>query len=68
MTPRSPSATPRLHWTPPQLARPPNNPNVRFRSLVAVSLGGNGTISRVVNDRGVPANSGTNVAYLVAYP
>ncbi|MEU3625973.1 hypothetical protein AB0E54_26680 [Amycolatopsis coloradensis] len=41
---------------------------MRFRSLVAVSLGGNGTISRVVNDRGVPANSGTNVAYLVAYP
>ncbi|MFK0244064.1 RICIN domain-containing protein [Amycolatopsis azurea] len=46
----------------------PNNPNVRFRSMVAVSLGGNGTISRVVNDRGGPANSGSNVANLVAYP
>ncbi|WP_410658797.1 RICIN domain-containing protein [Amycolatopsis sp. lyj-112] len=46
----------------------PNNPNVRFRSMVTVSLGGNGTISRVVNDRGGPSNSGTNVANLVAYP
>ncbi len=46
----------------------PNNPNVRFRSMVAVSLGGNGTISRVVNDRGGPANSGSTVANLVAYP
>ncbi|MFI7119466.1 RICIN domain-containing protein [Amycolatopsis sp. NPDC049868] len=46
----------------------PNNPNVRFRSMVAVSLGGNGTIARVINDRGGPANSGSNVANLVAYP
>ncbi|WP_414944558.1 hypothetical protein [Amycolatopsis sp. cmx-11-32] len=46
----------------------PNNPNVRFRSMVGVSLGGNGTIGRVVNDRGGPANSDTNVANLVAYP
>ncbi|WP_410585052.1 RICIN domain-containing protein [Amycolatopsis sp. lyj-108] len=46
----------------------PNNPNVRFRSMVAVSLGGNGTIARVVNDRGGPANSGSTVANLVAYP
>ncbi|WP_449224185.1 coagulation factor 5/8 type domain-containing protein [Amycolatopsis speibonae] len=46
----------------------PNNPNVKFRSMVAVSLGGNGTIARVVNDRGGPANSGSNVANLVTYP
>ncbi|MGW4830797.1 RICIN domain-containing protein [Amycolatopsis japonica] len=45
-----------------------NNANVRFRSMVAVSLGGNGTIARVINDRGGPANSGSNVANLVAYP
>ncbi|RSM55149.1 coagulation factor 5/8 type domain-containing protein [Amycolatopsis sp. WAC 01376] len=46
----------------------PDNANVRFRSMVAVSLGGNGTIARVVNDRGGPANSGSTVANLVAYP
>ncbi|WP_037311236.1 RICIN domain-containing protein [Amycolatopsis orientalis] len=46
----------------------PNTPNVRFRSMVTVSLGGNGTISRVINNTGGPSNSGTNVANLVAYP
>ncbi|GHA27158.1 RICIN domain-containing protein [Streptomyces purpurascens] len=46
----------------------PNSPNVRFRSMVTVSLGGNGTIRHVVNDRGGPSDSTTNVANLVAYP
>ncbi|ANN20000.1 coagulation factor 5/8 type domain-containing protein [Amycolatopsis orientalis] len=46
----------------------PNTPNVRFRSMVTVSLGGNGTIARVINNTGGPSNSGTNVANLVAYP
>jgi hypothetical protein len=46
----------------------PNNPNVRFRSMVTVSLGGTGTIRHVVNDRGGPSDSATNVANLVAYP
>lgn len=46
----------------------PNNANVRFRNMVTVSLGGTGTIRHVVNDRGGPSNSATNVANLVAYP
>ncbi|WP_328581038.1 RICIN domain-containing protein [Streptomyces sp. NBC_00370] len=46
----------------------PNNPNVRFRNMVSVSLGGTGTIRHVINDRGGPANSSSNVANLVSYP
>ncbi|MGY0063098.1 RICIN domain-containing protein [Streptomyces sp. LZ34] len=46
----------------------PNNPNVRFKDMVTVSLGGTGTIRHVVNDRGGPSNATTNVANLVAYP
>ncbi|MEU7423128.1 RICIN domain-containing protein [Streptomyces sp. NPDC040750] len=46
----------------------PNNPNVRFTSMVTVSLGGTGTISHVVNNTGGPSNSATNVANLVRYP
>ncbi|KAK1185935.1 RICIN domain-containing protein [Streptomyces sp. NBS 14/10] len=46
----------------------PNNANVRFKDMVTVSLGGTGTIRHVVNDRGGPSNSATNVANLVAYP
>ena len=46
----------------------PNNPNVRFTSMVTVSLGGTGTISHVINNTGGPSNSGTNVANLTSYP
>ncbi|MDX3854557.1 RICIN domain-containing protein [Streptomyces sp. AK02-01A] len=46
----------------------PNHPNVRFRNMVSVSLGGTGTIRHVINDRGGPSNSATNVANLVSYP
>ncbi|MFG2348055.1 RICIN domain-containing protein [Streptomyces phaeochromogenes] len=46
----------------------PNNANVRFRSMVTVSLGGTGTIRHVINDRGGPSNSATNVANLVSHP
>ncbi|MFF8683139.1 RICIN domain-containing protein [Streptomyces sp. NPDC015237] len=46
----------------------PNRPDVRFRSMVTVSLGGTGTIRHVINDRGGPSNSSTNVANLVSYP
>ncbi|WP_411090887.1 RICIN domain-containing protein [Streptomyces sp. 049-1] len=46
----------------------PNNPNVRFRNMVTVSLGGTGTIRHVINDRGGPSNSSTNVANLVNHP
>ena len=46
----------------------PDNPNVRFTDMVTVSLGGSGTIRHVVNDRGGPSDSSTNVADLVNYP
>jgi hypothetical protein len=46
----------------------PNKPDVRFTDMVTVSLGGTGTIRHVVNDRGGPSNSSTNVADLVSYP
>ncbi|MER5966076.1 RICIN domain-containing protein [Streptomyces sp. NPDC002057] len=46
----------------------PHRPDVRFRNMVTVSLGGTGTIRHVVNDRGGPSNSSTNVANLVSHP
>ncbi|RCG24060.1 coagulation factor 5/8 type domain-containing protein [Sphaerisporangium album] len=46
----------------------PNTPNVRFHSMVTVSLGGTGTIRNVINNTGGPSNSTTNVANLVSYP
>ncbi|MFB7830346.1 RICIN domain-containing protein [Streptomyces sp. NPDC056056] len=46
----------------------PDRPDVRFRSMVTVSLGGTGTIRHVVNNRGGPSNSSTNVANLVSHP
>ncbi|MEW2284134.1 RICIN domain-containing protein [Streptomyces sp. NPDC047841] len=46
----------------------PDNPNVRFTSMVTVSLGGTGTISHVINNTGGPSNATTNVANLVRYP
>ncbi|MDT0463636.1 RICIN domain-containing protein [Streptomyces sp. DSM 41699] len=46
----------------------PNTPGVRFHDMVTVSLGGTGTIRHVINDRGGPSNTSTNVANLVSYP
>lgn len=46
----------------------PDNPNVRFQSMVTVSLGGTGTIRHVINGRGGPSNSSSNVANLVSHP
>ncbi|MFE6993042.1 coagulation factor 5/8 type domain-containing protein, partial [Streptomyces pharetrae] len=46
----------------------PHHPDVRFRNMVTVSLGGTGTIRHVVNDRGRPSKSSTNVANLVSFP
>jgi hypothetical protein len=46
----------------------PNRPGVRFRSLVTVSLGGVGTINRVINNSGGTANLATQQAYLPSYP
>jgi hypothetical protein len=46
----------------------PNTPGVRFRSMVTVSLGGRGTINRIINNTGGPSNSARNVANLANYP
>lgn len=46
----------------------PTNSNVRFTSMVTVSLGGTGTITHVINNSGGPSNSSTNVANLTSYP
>ncbi|MFV2114065.1 discoidin domain-containing protein [Micromonospora sp. LOL_025] len=46
----------------------PTNPNVRFTNMVTVSLGGVGTINRVVNGTGGTANAANQQAYLTNYP
>ncbi|WP_431976446.1 discoidin domain-containing protein [Micromonospora haikouensis] len=46
----------------------PTNPNVRFTNMVTVSLGGVGTINRVVNNSGGTANTANQVIYLTNYP
>jgi hypothetical protein len=43
-------------------------PGVRFHNMVTVSLGGTGTISRIINNTGGPSNSSRNVANLANYP
>ncbi|GAA4599533.1 RICIN domain-containing protein [Planotetraspora phitsanulokensis] len=46
----------------------PNTPNVKFHSLITVSLGGTGTISHIINDTGAAANSSHLESPLVNYP
>jgi hypothetical protein len=46
----------------------PNNAGVRFHNLVTVSLGGVGTINRVINNTGGTANATNQVVYLTNYP
>ena len=47
----------------------PNNPNVRFHSLLTVSLGGNGVITNVINTTGGPAQGTATVpSYVANYP
>ncbi len=46
----------------------PNTPGVRFHGLVSVSLGGVGTINRVINDTGAVANTANQVSYVPNYP
>jgi hypothetical protein len=47
----------------------PNNAGVRFHSMVTVSLGGGaGTIARIINNSGGPANASTTVARLTNFP
>jgi F5/8 type C domain-containing protein len=47
----------------------PVNSGVRFRNLLTVSLGGNGTIAHVINDTGGPAQGVDTIpSYLVSFP
>ncbi|MEU8660248.1 ricin-type beta-trefoil lectin domain protein [Actinoplanes philippinensis] len=46
----------------------PAKAGVRFTSMVTVSLGGTGTINRIINNTGATVNSGSQVAYLVTGP
>ncbi|GAA4570124.1 RICIN domain-containing protein [Planotetraspora kaengkrachanensis] len=46
----------------------PNTPNVKFHSLITVSLGGTGTISRIINNTGAAANSSHLESPLVDFP
>jgi hypothetical protein len=46
----------------------PNAAGVRFHNLVTVSLGGVGTINRVINNTGGTANATNQVVYLTNYP
>jgi hypothetical protein len=46
----------------------PNVAGVRFHDLVAVSLGGVGTINRVINDTGAVANTANQISYVVSFP
>ena len=46
----------------------PNRSGVRFHGLVTVSLGGVGTINRVINDTGETANLPHQVSYVANYP
>ena len=47
----------------------PDNPNVRFHALLTVSLGGNGTISHVINNTGGAAQGTATVPVNVgSYP
>ncbi|MPZ80797.1 MAG: sialidase [Actinophytocola sp.] len=46
----------------------PNTSGVRFHGLVTVSLGGVGTINRVINDTGEVANLPHQVSYVPNYP
>ncbi|WP_086784472.1 RICIN domain-containing protein [Crossiella equi] len=47
----------------------PNNPDVRFHNMVTVSLGGGfGTINRIINNTGEPANAQNSHRTWVNYP
>jgi hypothetical protein len=45
----------------------PSGAGVKLHNLVTVSLGGQGTISHIVNSEGGSADAGNNVAYLTSY-
>jgi hypothetical protein len=46
----------------------PVKPGIRFTNMVTVSLGGQGTINRIINDKGGTARKGAETQYLTAGP
>ncbi|MFD0973718.1 discoidin domain-containing protein [Plantactinospora endophytica] len=46
----------------------PVNSGVQFRNMVTVSLGGVGTINRIINNSGGTANTANQVQYLTNFP
>ncbi|GLY95818.1 discoidin domain-containing protein [Actinoplanes sp. NBRC 103695] len=46
----------------------PVKPGIRFTNMVTVSLGGQGTINRIINDKGAPAVRGAETQYLTTGP
>ena len=46
----------------------PVKPGIRFTNMVTVSLGGQGTINRIINDKGGTARRGAEIQYLNSGP
>ncbi|MEU7904307.1 hypothetical protein [Actinoplanes sp. NPDC049118] len=46
----------------------PVKPGIRFTNMVTVSLGGQGTINRIINDKGGTAQRGAEIRYLTSGP
>ncbi|MEZ0075740.1 RICIN domain-containing protein [Planotetraspora sp. GP83] len=46
----------------------PNTPGVKFHSMVSVTLGGKGTINRVINNTGGPVTPSNSVVKVTNYP
>ncbi|MDP9818919.1 hypothetical protein J3R04_004889 [Spirilliplanes yamanashiensis] len=46
----------------------PVKPGIRFTNMVTVSLGGQGTINRIINDKGGTARRGAEIQYLTTGP
>ena len=46
----------------------PVKPGIKFTNMVTVSLGGQGTINNVINDKGGTANTATQQRYVTNYP
>jgi hypothetical protein len=46
----------------------PDRPGVTVQRAITVSLGGTGEITHIVNGRGNPANGGSLISHLAAYP
>jgi hypothetical protein len=46
----------------------PVKPGIRFTNMVTVSLGGQGTINRIINDKGGTARRGAEIQYLTSGP